>query len=235
MANRYASPVLFAMEKNVVFVSARVVFNPSGIAVLDTSNSKGVCNFQLDQVAFTANTVGSSTTMSSVSSFAGLFNGMTVTGFGATTTISSITAGAAQSLTLASGTGVTTTNAGAVIATGGRYRIQFGTQAAQRLDTYNKLLGWSFQWEMTTSSAVGTATRQHLAPAAPEVFLVQNNIQQRTIPKTSTSGSTDASLVIQTGTYGLVGGAYAGGFTAQAPATGESLKLMFMFGNSTAL
>lgn len=235
MANRYTSPVMFAFEKNLTIVSARVVFNPSGLAVLDTTNSKGVCNFQIDAVAFNANTTGSSTTMSSVTSFAGLYNGMTLSGgFGATPTISSMTA-SAGSLVLSSGTGVTPTNGGIVTATGGRYRIQFGTQAAQRLDTYNKLLGFDYEWSMTTSSAVGTASRLALAPNAPLIFLVQNNISTRTIPRTSTSGSTDASLVLQMGLQGTAGGAMASGFTASTPAAGEVLQLTFFLGNSTAL
>lgn len=230
MANRYANPVLFAMEPNLTILSARVTFGATGIPTLDTTNSKGVCNFAVDAVAFNANSVGSSATLSSVTSFAGLYNGMTLAG-GLAGTVSSITAGSGL-ITLASGTGVPTTNGGILTATGGRFRLQLGTQAAVRLDTYYKLLSVNYSWDMSSSSAAGSASVQALAPAAPNVFIAQNNTRVRTIPGTATTASTDCSLVIQMGNS-LAGA--GGNFTAKDPVAGEALRIYMVFGNSSAI
>lgn len=231
MANRYYDAVAFTLEKNVVTLSANVSFGATGIPTLNTLASKGICNFAVDALAFNANSVGSSATLSSVTSFSGLYNGMTLSGSLGTGTISSITAGS-RLITLTSGTGITTTNGALVNATGGRFRVQFGQQAAKRLDTYNKLMGFQYSWDYSSASTSGGALIQAVAPNAPETFIVQNNTQVRTIPQTLTSGSTDASLVIQTGNY--LGGA-GQNFTAANPVAGSILRLVFVFGNSTAI
>lgn len=228
MANRYSNPVQFAMEPNVVFLSAHVTFGATGVPTLDTVNSKGICNFAVDTVAFTANSVGSSSTLSSVSSFAGLYVGQVIAG-AISGTIASITA-ASGLITLVSGTGVPTTNAGAMLANTGRFRVQFGTQAAVRLDSYYKFLGLSTSWDMSASSASGGALVQALTPAAPTIFMVQNNTRVRTIPRTSTSGSTDCSMVLEFGSQ-----ANQNVFTAVAPVAGSGLRIVFVFGNSSAV
>lgn len=232
MANRDFSPINFALEKNVVLLYARVVFGATGIPTLDTQNSKGICNFAIDAIPFNANSTGSSTTLSSVTSFAGIYPGMTLSGgYGPGTTVSSITAGSGL-ITLASGTGVVPTNGGLINASGGRFRVQFGTQAAVRLDSYYKLLNVASTWYMDNSSTSGAALVQAIAPAAVDSFVVQNNTRQRTIPRTTTSGSTDCSLVLQTGN-GLAG--LGQNFTAKDPVAGTIWRLTFMFGNSSAI
>lgn len=231
MANRDFSPVNFAMEKNVVYLSSHITFGSTGVPTLDTQNSKGICNFAIDALSFNANSVGSSATLSSVTSFAGLFGGMSLAGGFGSGTISSITAGSGL-ITLASGTGVVTTNGGLITATGGRFRVQFGTQAGVRLDSYYKFLGYEYSWDMSASSVSGTATTQAQAPSAFDVLLVQNNTRQRTIPRTATSGSTDCSLVLQIGND--QGGAGAN-FVAANPQAGAGLRVTYFFGNSSAI
>ncbi len=228
MANRYATPVLFAMEPNLTILSAHVTFGATGVPTLDTVNSKGICNFVADTISFNANSIGSSATLSSVTSFNGLYPGMTLTGFTGGGTISSVTAGSGL-LTLASGTGVATTNGGLITATGGRFRVQFGTQAAVRLDSYFKLLDVQYSWDMSAGSVSGTASINAIGPNAPLAFIQQNNTRVRTIPRTATSGSTDCSLILQTGAG--VGGA----FNAVNPVAGTGLRILFVFGNSSAI
>lgn len=231
MASRNFTPVNFALEKNTVFLSARVTFGATGIPTLDTMNSKGICNFAIDAVTFNANTVGSSATMSSVTSFAGIYNGMSLAGGFGSGTVSSITA-ASRLITLTSGTGVVTTNGALVAATGGRFRVQFGAQAGVRFDTYYKLLGFNYSWDMSAASVSGSALVQASAPSAPDMFIAQNNTRIVTIPRTLTSGSTDASLVLQMGNQ-LAGAGV--NFTAASPVAGSALRLGFMFGNSSAV
>lgn len=231
MANRNFTLPSFTLEKSVVTLSARVTFGADNIPTLDTNNSKGICNFAIDSLNFNANSVGSSATLSSVTSFAGLFPGMSVSGAFGSGTISSVSA-TAQTVTLASGTGVVSTNGSLVSANGGRFRVQFGTQAAQRLDTYVKLLGISASWDMSASSVSGTATVNASAPSASDVFVQQNNLSVRTIPQTSTSGSTDASLVLQFGNSQQGNGQ---NFQADTTQAGSGLRLLFTLGNSTAI
>lgn len=230
MASTYGTPVAFTKEKNVWTLSARVVFNPSGVAVLDTSNSKGICAVNSESIAFTGGVVNSTTTIGSISSYAGLFPGMTITGSGVATSqvISSTMAAASTGTITVAKQNITTADEVALQATGGRYQFQFGQEAAKRLDTYVKLLGVQVSWDESTSSAIGTATSLALAPAGPEAFVVKNNISIRTIPQTTTTGSTDASISLQFG--------YGRGvlFNAATPQTGESCRVVFVFGNSTA-
>lgn len=234
MANRYQSPVLFSMDKNVTFVTLRAVFGASGTVVVDAVNSKGISYMATDQVSFVTNTVASSATTSSVTSFSGLFNGMTVTGLtgtlGAGVTISSMSAGTGA-ITLSSGTNVVTQQANTLIATGGRYRVQFGLTVGGRLDTYNSLLHFSYDFREITGSAAGSSATLQLYPYAADGFIVQNNIAVRTIPQTTTSGSTDASIAVQFGAYGTDNNT----FTAITPKAGEVVHMFFVFRNSTAI
>lgn len=230
MATTYGTPVLFTKEKNVWTLSAHVTFGATGVPTLDTLNSKGICSFAIDALPFNANSVGSSATLSSVTNFTGLYRGMTLTGAFGTDTISSITAGSGL-ITLTSGATVVTTNGSLINATGGRFRVQFGQQAAQRLDPYVKLLGLVYSWDMSASSVSGGISTMASGPASPSGFVIQNNISIRTIPQTLTSGSTDASIVLQ---YGNTQGGAGQNMIAANPVAGTGLRVMFVFGNSTA-
>lgn len=222
------------MDKNVTFVTLRAVFGAGGSVAVDAINSKGISYMAPDQVTFVTNTVASSATTSSVTSFAGLYNGMTVQGvtstIGANVTISSMTAGTGA-IVLSSGTNVTTQQANTMIATGGRYRVQFGLTAGNRLDTYNSLLHFSFDFREITGSASGSSATLPLYPVAEEAFIVSNNVGVKTIPSTTTSGSTDASIAVQFGYYGSTGNS----FTAVVPQPGEVVHMFFVFRNSTAI
>jgi hypothetical protein len=152
-------------------------------------------------------------------------------GIGATAiTISSMTQSATnQTITMSAGTDVSTQNGSLFVASGGQYRFQFGTQAAQRLDSYYKLLNISTHWDETSSSATSSATQVGLIPAAPSSFIVQNNTRVRTVPQTLATSSTDCSLVLQ---YGA-GNATA--FLVKNPNPGDVLRVSFVFGASSAL
>lgn len=232
MANRNFTPVMFGLEKNIVTLAARVVFNAGGVPVLDTINSKGICSVKNETIAFTASTVTSSSFLGTVSSFRGIYPGMNLIGStGALQSSTSIveTRTPAGAITL-SGFPTATGNAVSLFATGGRYRFQFGAQEALRLDSYNKVLGIDGMWFETTSS-FGSATAS-LIPAAPDMFVADNRIAIRTIPQTTTSGSTDCSIVLQTGQ--VVGSGITSFFRAGFPANGEVLHVVFTLGNSTA-
>lgn len=228
--NRFTTPVNFAFEKNVVQVFGRVTFGANGAPILDTNNSKGICNVALNAVTFLGATTGSSTTVSSISSFQDLFSGMTVTGSAgalqASTTLGSFTA-ATGSLAL-NQVAVQTGNSVQLSATGGQYIFQFGQQAGIRLDGYFKLLSFSYAWDESTGSASGTATTLQLAPSSTQCFIVNNLSQVRTIPATTTSNSTDCTISVQLGNGTGVG------FSAVQPVSGEVLRVKFIFGNSSA-
>lgn len=232
MASTYGSPVAFTKEKNVWTLAAKVQFGASGAVTLDTNNSKGICAAWNESVAFTGGTTNSTTTLGSISSFDGLFFGMTVVGpageLQSSTTISSFSA-AGKSVTL-SKQAITTDATATYNATGGRYRFQFGQQAGLRLDPYVKLMGVEVRFDVTTGSAGGNATQLQLAPSAPVAFVVDNLSSTRTVPTTLATSSTDASVAIQFG-YGQGPGT---GFVATAPADGEIARVVFIFGNSTA-
>lgn len=232
MANIYGTPVLFTKEKNVWTLVATVQFGPSGAVSLNTSASKGFCAVWNESVAFSGGTTNSTTTLGSISSFDGLFAGMTVTGpageLQGSTVISSFSA-AGKSLVLSKQT-ITTDTAGSYNATGGRIRLQLGTQAAQQLTPFVKLLGVDVKFDVSTGSAGGTATQLQLAPSAPNVFVVDNLVSVRTIPQVATSGSTDASIALQFGS----GVGPVTGFQAGNPADGEIAHIVLILGNSTA-
>lgn len=228
MANRYGTPILFAMEKNVTLLSARISFGANGVPTLDSANSKGFCNVSLGSISFTGTTANASPTVSSVSSFAGLYKGMTVQDSGPTnvnSTISSMNAGGGT-ITLAGN--ATGTNTG-LTASGGRYVLQLGTQAGVRLDTYYKMLFMDFCWDVSSAAAQGGASTLALAPANLVPFVVGNNVNVRTIPGTAASAATDASITIQMGTSS------GSNFTAGVPASGEVLRIYLALCNSSAL
>lgn len=232
MASTYGTPVLFTKEKNVWQLAATIQFGPSGAVVLNTTASKGICSVANESVAFTGGTTNSTTTLGTISSFNGLFFGMTVTGpageLQANTTISSFSA-AGKSITLSS-QAITTDASGSYNATGGRYRFQFGSLAAQRLDPYVKLLGVDVRFDTSTGSASGNASQLQVAPVAHTSFIVDNKISVRTIPQTQATSSTDASVALQFGS-GIGPGT---GFVARVPADGEIAHIVFTLGNSTA-
>lgn len=232
MANVYGTPVLFTKEKNVWILSALVQFGPSGAVTLNTNQSKGFCAVWNESVAFTGGTTDSSSSLGSVSSFAGLFRGMSLAGANiqAGTIVGSFTASGGivtlgGPLPTASGTAE-----GTFQATGGRIRLQLGTKAAQNLTPFVKVLGVNISPDVSTGSASGALNYMQRAPAAPVAFVVQNKVSIRTIPATAVSGSTDASLAIQFG-YGVGPGT---GFVAQSPSDGEVYRIEVILGNSTA-
>lgn len=232
MASTYGSSVLFTKEKNVWTLSAQLQFGPNGAVTVIANNSKGFCAINQESVAFTGATTNSSTSLSSVSSFDGIFAGMTITGpageLQANSVVSSFTA--ANKTVVLSSQAIVTDGAGSYNATGGRYRLQFGQQAATRLDPYVKLLGMNVTYDVSTGSSGGGVGVLQFAPLATTCFVIDNQITIRTIPATSTSGSTDASVAIQFG----VGAGPGTGFQAVSPGNGEIVRVDFLLGNSTA-
>lgn len=236
MANiGYATPVLFTKEKNVYILSARITFDALGGCALDTNNSKGFCAVWNSTPQFTAGTTNSTTTIGTVSSFAGLFPGMTITvgssaALQASTTIGSITASGGtfvvnnQSIFSIPSTTFTVGSGG----TSGQYILQLGTAAGVNLATYNKLLYVHHSWDTACGSMVGTATQSQLTPAAPAMLLIKNNTALRTVPPTLATNSTDASITVQFGTT------TTNGLTAKAPAAGEAVRILMIMGASSA-
>lgn len=226
MANRYNNPVSFALEPNVVTLSCHVTFGATGVPSVDAINSKGIANVSNQSIAFTGATSSGSSTITSVSSFAGLFTGQTISGasVAGSPTIGTISA-ATGSVVLSGPVGAGT----AFNATGGRYLFQMGLNVGNRLDSYFKLLYVHTAWDESSSSASGSAGVAALAPAASTQFMVANNTRTRTIPATQATASTDCSLSLQ---YGVGAGT---GFVAKDPVAGEGIRVIFVFGNSSAI
>jgi hypothetical protein len=225
--NRTVRPVSFAFEADVVSVFANIMFGAAGAPSFATGSTaqstsvpenKGLCNIALNSISFTATTDGSTAVLTSVSSFAGLYVGMSVTGTGiaANSVISSMNPGA-DTITLSHAT----TAAGTVTltASGGQYVLTFGSQYTpfKRLDTYVRLLSVAALWD--EAPLQGGASTAASSPAAPAFFLVGNAV--------STAGS--ASITFQLGYY--TGAA----FTAANPASGEKLKLGIQLTRSSAV
>lgn len=217
--NRNLRPVMFAFEPDVVSVYANLSFGAAGAVTLNqtqANSSKGICNVVLTSVSFTG-TTSASVTVTSVSSFAGLYPGMTVTGTNvpAATTISSMNAGAGTITLSQAATGVNT----GLSAAGGLYTVSFGSQFTpfKRLDAYVKLLACKADFDV--SGAQGGASTLALAPAAPNAFIVNNSI----------SIATSASIALQ---FGSGAGT---SFVAGVPANGERVRIAFMFSRSTAI
>lgn len=230
MANRYNNPVMFAMEPNMVTLSAHVTFGANGVPTVDAINSKGIANVWNQSVAFSGATSSGSSTITSVSSFAGLFTGMVISGTGVVGTPTIGTISASTGSVVLSGV-VGASSATAFQATGGRFIFQFGLNVGNRLDPYYKLLYTHTSWDESSASASGSmALTAALAPVAPSGgFLVKNNINVRTIPQTQATASTDCSLIVQ---YGAGVGA---GFVAASPVAGEGMRVLFVLGNSSAI
>lgn len=227
MASTYSTPVLFAKQNNLMILFARITFDGAGIPYLDTTQSKGVCSVVENFVTFTGGVVNSTTSIGTISSFHKLFTGMTVLGAGvaAGNLISSMSA-AGDSVTMTK-QNITTADGIALTANGGQYRIQFGQQSGVRLDTYPKLMWAQSSWDETSASASGSGTTLQLAPAGPNMFILGSvTFNQRTIPGSSASGTTDATIQVQFGSGQGVQ------FNAYAPKAGEAVRMMFIFGNS---
>lgn len=224
--NRLVRPVHFAFEADVVSVFANIQFGAAGapsfvIGTTTQSNNvptnKGLCNIALKVITATATTDGTTAVLTAVSSFAGLYNGMNVTGTGiaANSHIVSMNPGAGT-ITLNNNT----TAAGTVTISisGGQYVLTFGSNFSQgRLDTYVRLLAISALWN--EDGLQGGASTGASAPAAPFMFIVNNSV--------AVAGS--ASITIQLGT---LSGAT---FVAAAPANGEKLKLGIQLTRSSAI
>lgn len=229
MANVYGNTVQFTKENNTFRLWAKVTFGASGAAVLDTNNSRGICNFSAYTTSFTGNTTASSVTVSSVSSFSGLFPGMTVTGSGSTiqasTTISTLNAGG-QSLAL-SQVAAGTQPANPLVASGGQYLVQFGTEALYRVTPFVKLLGFGWSVDESIGSAAGSQSVLQLAPNIEKVFMTENNISSVVVPKSPTTMITDASIVLQMGTGNGTS------FTAVNPTAATTMRFWFDLGNAT--
>jgi len=229
MANRFGTPVCFTMEKNVVQLFARVVFGGSSVPLLDTNNSKGFCNAAINAPVFTGSVASGSATITSVSSFHGLFTGMTLSGANVNTAVTIGTISAATGSIVTSAAAMMASGAGTYTATGGQYILQLGTQAGVRLDAYNKLLDFNYSFDESTGSASGGFLVAQLALAAQNAFIVTNTTNVRTIPATTTSGSTDCTITVQ------FGNGFGTGFVAVAPASGEVVRFNVAMGNSTAI
>lgn len=242
MANRNYSPLHFALEKNVVTLSARVVFDTNGSPILDPINSKGIAAIHSESVSFTGATSSGSSTIGTISSFRGIYTGMNVTSSATARDGTMVTAlRAGVTLSVGADKPFEVNDPVSFVASGGRYRIQFGAQEVVRLDTYNKIMYTQISWHETTSSANGTATSVALNPIAPQMFVVDNKIATKTVPPTITTNSTDASIAIQlgfttgSGSYTVGSGATNGNvFVARNPQAGEVMHLLFVLGNSTA-
>lgn len=220
MADRDFCPVQYTMEKKVVTLGAHITFGAAGAPTLDTSNSKGFCNVAQFTQAFTA-TASSTASFTAVSSFAGLYNGMIISGtnIAANSVVSALNAGAGTFTSSQASTGVVS----AVTATGG-YVIQLGRLAALQVDNYVKILGYSIIPDL--SGLPGAASTQASVPAAPGWFMFRNNV----------SASIPSSSGVLAGTIGLMCGTWsAGTFVQKQPASGEGIYFQVMLGNSTAL
>lgn len=224
MANRNNRPVMFAFEPNLTHVFAMINFGAAGAPSLATnaqgvSNSKGVCNIALVSTAVTGSTTNTSTSVTSVSSFAGLYVGQSITGAGipAATTIAAMNAGAG---TITLSAAATATAAGvSLTVSGGQYTITFGSQFTpfKRLDPYVRLSHMKHIWD--ESGLQGGASTGASAPAAPALFIVANNISNASL----------ASITFQ------VGSGSGASFVSAVPASGEILRLSFDFVQSTAI
>lgn len=228
MANRYNNPVSFAMEPNMVTLAAQVTFGATGVPTVNALNSKGIANVWNQSVAFSGATSSGSSTITSVSSFAGLFTGMTISGTGVVGTPTIGTISASTGSVVLSGV-VGAASATAFQATGGRLIFQFGLNNGNRLDPYYKVLFVHTSWDESSASASGSAGVAAFAPSGGQGFLVKNNINIRTIPQTQATASTDCSLILQ------MGSGVGTGFVAKDPVGGEGLRVLFVLGNSSAI
>lgn len=221
MADRDFTAVLYSMEKKVTILSAHVTFAANGVPTLDPLNSKGFLGITQQSVSFTA-TGTSTTSITGVSNFTGLYNGMILSGTNVATgsVISAINA-SAGTFTLS----IATTGAiSAVTATGG-YQLQMGkvSYGVNSLDTYPKILGVNiFSDESALPGAVAT---QASAPAWTDWFINKNTVSSNT-------AVTGASVYFQ---LGYASGSGAANWKTVNPATSEGIYVQVIMCNSTAL
>ena len=218
--NRYVRPICFGFEPDIVSVFALASFGAAGAPTLNTNYSKGLCNLARNSITLTGDIASGNATVSNVSSYAGLYIGMGISGVGiqAGSTIAALTPGSGT-LTL-SATATATTPTLAITVAGGQYTLTYGSQYTpfKRLDAYVRLLALSHNWD--ESGTQGGASTGAIVPVAPAMFLVANNI----------STSTLANLVLQFGYY-----TGSGVFTAKDPASGEVVRIYASFTRSTAI
>lgn len=217
--NRLVRPIMFAFEPDVVFAFAKMSFGASGVPTLDTKNSKGFCDVRQQVIAITGTTANASPTVTSVSSFVGLYVGMFIddggTNVAVGTTISAMNPGAGTITLSANATG---TNTGLNV-TGG-YILTLGQLYKTRLDAYNKLLDLNYTFDLT--GLQGGVSTGASAPAAPQLFLTANNISNAAL----------ANIIFQTGN-----GTDAANlpFKSIVPANGEILRLTLKLCRSGAI
>lgn len=248
MATGYGTPVRFTKEKNVWDLFAIMNVGSGGalnFATASTGNGvtpicKGIANVWQYTPTFTGVTSSGSATITSVSSFQGIFSGMALISSGnipAGATVGTISV-ATGSIVMNGGSaaGFTGSTGATMVVSGGQYIFQFGVQSTMgsltsnaRLDTYNRLLDYNFSYDASTSSSIGTATQAQLAPNASQAFVVLNNITVKTVPPTLATASTDACLIVQFGNN--VGSA----FVPVVPAPGLGVRADFTFGNTSSV
>lgn len=243
MATGYGVPVRFTKEKNVWDLFC--VLNIGSGGAINVANSvngqpitKGIANVWQSTPTFTGCTSSGSTTITSVSSFAGLYSGMTLSNANLPSTATIGTMSATTGSIVIQGTaatGLTGSTGSIMVAQGGQYIIQFGVAATvgsltltSRLDTWNRLLDFNVSYDCSVASAIGTATQVALAPSTSQYFVVQNNTTVKTVPTTMATASTDASLTVQ---FGNVGGQVFNPTPLQA---GTQIRFDFTFGNTTS-
>lgn len=250
MATGYGTPVRFTKEKNVWDLFCIVNVGSGGalnFAQVQAGNglqyvNKGIANVWQNTPTFTGVTASGSSSITSVSSFFGLFTGMSLTSANlpAAATIGTISPSTGSIVfTGGAAAGFTGSTGATMVAQGGQYIFQFGVMNNvgsisfnNKLDCYNRLLDFNVSYDGSTGSSIGTAAQQALAPATSQYFVIQNNITQKTVPATATSGSADASLIIQ---FGNTSGPIGAGFTPNMPTPGTAMRFDFTFGNTTSV
>ena len=247
MATGYGVPVRFTKEKNVWDIFGLFNVGSGGalnFATVPTSAgpqfvNKGIANVWQNTPTFTGVTSSGSATITSVSSFAGIFTGMALLSSGnipAGVTVGTVSA-STGSIVMNGGnaSGFTGSTGATMVVSGGQYIIQFGVNTSigsisnqSRLDTYNRLLDFNVSWDSSVSSSIGTATQAPLAPNVYDYFIVANNTTVKTVPPTAATASTDAAIIVQFGNN--IGPAFIPG----VPSPGLAMKSDFTFGNTTA-
>lgn len=201
--NRYVRPIMFGFEPDLVFVFGRASFGAAGAPTLSPTNSKGICNWALNTVTTVATTTNSSASVTAAVSLFGVYNGMSVTGTGipASTTVSAVNPGAG---TFTLSNAATASGSPTLTFSGGQYVITFGSQYTpfKRLDSYVKLVNLTYNWDpIANEKAVSASTPS--SPAAPFLFLIQNQItlanQTFTATGSQTSGSASVTAVSNVG------------------------------------
>lgn len=223
MSNRLFRPVMFAAEPDVVFLFASVTFGASGAPTLNQTSpntSKGFCSVTRNNISITGNTTAQSNIISGVNSFANLYVGMSISDNGTniqpSTTIVALNA---NSGTIEiSQPAIAGNNAVALTVAGGLFTFTFGRNLAlNQLDTYVKCLNVDVTFsEQNNAGGVSTGAS---APAAGEIFLVQNNLQSSSL----------ANIWLQ---HGVGNGS---NFVAVDPDNGSIGQYAFCLGRSTAV